>query len=158
MINLLIKISFYSGIGLLALYVLQLTYGLIKRNKILYLKSIRLLVNFGIVLTLCWGAFMTFAITVRPPSKIAKTEEKSLINLKNWIINQELKIALFLICIVGILGLLSYLYQRKFEKLSKKEPIIKLTLVNSLIVILTLILTYVHTYNGLAIEVGYYFK
>jgi len=101
---------------------------------------------------------MTFAITVRSPSQIAKTEEQSLTNLRNWIITQELKIAIFLIGIIGFLGILSYLYRRKFEQLSNKEPIIKLVVVNYLIVMSTLILTYADTYKRLAVEVGYYFK
>jgi len=158
MINLLIKISFYSGVGLFALYGVQLIYGLIKKNNSICIKSIRLLMNFGIILTICCGTFMTFAITVRSPSQIAKTEEQSLTNLRNWIITQELKIAIFLIGIIGFLGILSYLYRRKFEQLSNKEPIIKLVVVNYLIVMSTLILTYADTYKRLAVEVGYYFK
>jgi hypothetical protein len=157
MINTIIDIAYYSGISLLIFLGAKFIYGLIKREKLVYLKSLRLLVNIGVILTFCWGAFMYFAIIVRPPSEITESKEQSLDNLNQWIINQELKIGFIGIIIIGVLGLLSHLYLRKFEKTDTRKPIRNMTLINCVILMITLFLIYGHTYSGLAVEVGYHF-
>jgi len=158
MVNTLINIIIYAGITLLILFGVKFLYELIKRKKDKYLKTLRLLLNFGIILTFCFGAFLSLALIVRPPSEITNSKEQSLDNLSKWIFNEELKIGLIGLGIILILGLFNYLYQRKIEKLNLIKPIINLTLINCLILILSLCLIYSHTYNGLAIEIGYHFK
>jgi hypothetical protein len=92
------------------------------------------------------------------PSEITDSKEQNLDNLSQWIFNEELKIGLIGLGLILVLGLFSYLYQRKIEKLNLIKPIISLTLINCLLLIASLLLVYGHTYNGLAIEVGYHFK
>ncbi len=154
----LINIVIYSGITLLIILGVKFIYELIKSKKEKYLRTLRLFLNFGIILTFCFLAFLSLALVVRPPSEITASKEQSLDNLSQWIFNEELKIGLIGLGIIIILGLFSYLYQRKIEKLNLIKPIISLTVINCLILILSLFLIYGHTYNGLAIEIGYHFK
>lgn len=158
MMNILINIIIYSGIALLTLLGVKFIYELIKSKKDKYLRTLRVLLNFGIILTFCFGAFISLALVVRPPSEITDSKEESLDNLNQWIFNEELKIGLIGLGVIVVLGIFSYLYQRKIERLNLIKPIINLTLINCLILIISLFLIYGHTYNGLAIEVGYHFK
>lgn len=153
-INTLINIIIYAGITLLIVLGIKFLYELIKRKKNKYLKSLRLLLNFGIILTFCFGAFLKLALIVSLPSEITNSKEQSLDNLSKWIFNEELKIDLIGLGIIFILGLFNYLYQFKVEKLNLIKPIISLTLINCLILILSLFLIYRDTYNGLVIEIG----
>lgn len=158
MINTIINITVYSGITLLMILALKFIYELIGRKKDKYLKTLRLLLNFGIILTFCFGAYISLAIVVRPPSEIADSKEQSLENLRQWILNEELKIIFIGLMVILLLGFFSYLYQRKIEKLNLISPIVNLTLINCLVLIISLIIIYSYTYYGLSIEVGYHFK
>ena len=100
-----------------------------------YLKPLLLILNFGLILTFCFGIY-----------------------LSKWILKEELEYGIIGIGIVIILAFLNYIYQRKFEKVNSKRNIINLTLINLTLLIVTLILTYYDTYNGLAIEIGYRFE
>ncbi len=158
MINTIISIVFYLGFILLALLGLKFIYELIKNKKEKYFKTLRLLVNFGVILTFCYNSFLSLFMIVRLPFEITKSKEQSLEILNQWIINKELKIGLMGLCIIVLLGFFSYLYQLKVEKLNLIKPIINLTIINCLIMTFSLFLIYYHTYNGLAVEVGYHFK
>lgn len=158
MIYAVINFAFYSGITLIILLGLKFFYELIEGKKDKYLKTLRLMLNFGIVLTFCFDSFISLALIVRPPSEITGSKEKSLENLSRWILNEELKIILLGLVVIIMLGFLNYLYQRKIEKLNLIKQIINLTLINCLVLIGSLLIIYIYTYNELAIEVGYYFK
>ncbi len=101
---------------------------------------------------------MNFALYVSPPSEITDSKKQSLNNLSKWILKEELEYGIIGIGIVIILAFLNYIYQRKFEKVNSKRNIINLTLINFILLTITLILTYYDTYNGLAIEIGYRFE
>jgi amino acid transporter len=158
MTNTIINIFFYSGFVLQILLGVKFIYELIRSKKDKYFETLRLFLSFGIILTFCYGAFLSLALIVRPPSEITESKEQSLENLNQWVINEELKIGLIGLCIITLLGIFNYLYQRRIEKLNLIKPIIRLTIINCLIVIISLALIYTHTYNGLAVKVGYHFK
>lgn len=156
MINNLINIIIYSGITLLILIAVKFVYELIKEKK--YLKTLRLLMNFGVILTFCFGAFLSLALVVSPPTKITDYKEQSLDNLSQWIINEEIRIGLIGLVIIIILGLFNYLYQKTIEKLNSIKPIINLSFINCLILLISLYLIYEHSYNDLATEISYHFQ
>gem|GEM_PF-2110534 len=81
MINVLIKIVFYPGSTLLILLGVKFIYELIKGKKNKYLQTLRLLLNYGIFLIFCWGAYRSLALIVRPPSEITYSKEESLLAL-----------------------------------------------------------------------------
>lgn len=154
MTDTLIQIARYVSLGALTLLIIQLMYAHFKKNKVLYHRSIRLLVNYGVLFTVCWYTFLSFATITNLPVQITETEEKSLYHLKKWILHQELKASLVLLCSVGILGVFNYWYRNRHEKSSSKNSISTVVFMNIVIIVLTLLLTYFHTYNGLAPEVG----
>ena len=101
---------------------------------------------------------MNFALYVSPPTEITDSKHQSLMNLSQWILKEELKYAIIGIVIIITLSFLNYIYKRKFEKGNEKRNIVNLSLINFLLLIATLLLTYYDTYTGLAIEIGYRFK
>ncbi len=158
MINTLLIIVFFSGITLLMLLGMKFIYELIKGKKGKYRKSLRLFLNFGIILFFCFGAFISIATVVSPPTDITESQEQSLNDLRQWILNEVFELGTIGLCVILLVGFFSYLYQRRIEKLNLIKPIIKLTIINCLIVTISLFLIYGYTYNGLAIEVGYHFN
>ena len=154
-INVFIKITFYSGILLLIFLVLSFVYGLIKKRN--HIKSFQLLINLGVFLTFCYYSFLSFALITKPSSKITSNKEESLSNLSRWIFSEEIKIGIYGLVLISILGFFNYFYTSKFEKKNSEKLMIKLSFINLFILLWTLVLTYFHSYNSLSIEVEYHF-
>ena len=155
MINTLTKLTFYSGVIFLILLGLYFLYKLIKKENCL--KILRLFINFGVFLHFCYYTFLSFALIIKPSSKIASNKEESLYNLKEWIFIEEIKIGIYGLVLISLLGVFNYFYKWKFEKQVSIKSIIKLSSINLLILLWNLVLIYFHTYNSLSVEVGYHF-
>ena len=157
MIYEVVKYAIYTAVGILLFFALRFAYQLLRGQKHQYLRSLRLGLNFGILFIFCWGIFMSLAIIVRPPIAIAASLEESLHQLSVWIVGEELKWGLTGLGVVAVLGLLNYWYQYKVEGFQSARSVLGLTSLNVLILIAALLISYFHTFHGLAPEVGYYF-
>ncbi len=147
------KIIFYLGITLLIFLGGKLIYELIKKRKSNYLKTLRLLFNFIIILTFCYVAFLNLALIVRVPHKtIRLSKSKSLNNLHQWIFKEELKTIMVGLGVILLIAFFNFLYQKKIEKLNLIEPIIHITLINFFILIVSIFLIHTNVYNGLLYE------
>ncbi|MFT7156155.1 MAG: hypothetical protein ACI8Q1_001160 [Parvicella sp.] len=153
MINSIITASVYSGASFLIILTLKFNYELFQKQKVNYLKSLRLLLNFTIILFFCFFAFFSLAIIVRAPYQSSDTIEQNLVNLNNWILIKELWIGLYGLLTITILGIFNYAFRVKFEKLESLEPVFKISLINGFILILSLIVIYFHTYESLYSEI-----
>ena len=158
MIYLFTKYLFYFSCFVIAILVLKLLWEIGNRQKIKYLKSIKIVFSLSSILIFCWYLFLSFALIVRPPFQATNNLTGSHDLLSEWIIGKEIKYGFSGIAVIFLVGILTYFYQVKIEKeTSIKEPLL-LGLINFFILSLTLFITYIHTYSGLSQEAGYYFK
>lgn len=153
MIHIFIKYSYFFGAIFLISLGLKLLFEIISRKKSKYLKTLRLLINYSIILNFCSLGFSSLAIIVRPMSPITNSLNESLDNLSKWIIDKELIIVFWGLAIISILGFLNRLYLQKIENVKSVRPIIVITSWNFLILVTSLILIYIHTYEGMAYEI-----
>lgn len=151
-----IIIAFLS-ILLLILFV-KFVYELIKNQKFKYFNSLRLLINFFIILFLCYGTFISLATYVRPPTELTLSETESLTNLSDWLISELLISGVYGLIIIGVLALIHYYFLKKINEEYFKPSIIKTTFINIFILILSIIITFYQVYNNLSIEIGYHFN
>jgi hypothetical protein len=131
MINYVINATYYSAIFFMIFLAIKFSYELMRHRKEKYLKSFRLILNFAALLFYCGLAFFSFAIIVQRP------------DLK-WFHTEELKLAAIGLCILIVLAGLNYFYQVKIEKIKSPSPVIRLSIINSLI--LSFVFCLIHIY------------
>ncbi len=131
MVDYLIVIPYYGGILFMLVLILKFSYELITRKKEKYRKSLRLIINFAILLFYCLAAFVSILIYVQLPSS-------------EWILNRELKSAGGGLCVILFLAGVNYFYLVKIEKIKTPGPVIRLSIINCLI--LTLLISLIHLY------------
>ncbi len=120
-----IEVAWYGSILFMLFLILKFSYELITRKKEKYFKTLRLILNFGLLGLYCVAAIGGVMIVVQKPSL-------------EWILLRELKLAATGIGILLILADLNYFYQVKIEKIKTVRPVIRLSLINGLILIFML--------------------
>ena len=61
-----------------------------------------------------------------------------------WILIEELKLAAIGLCVIIVLAGLNYFYQLKIEKIKMRWPVIRLSIINSVILGFVLCLIYMY--------------
>jgi len=158
MIHLLIFYSIYVGVSLLCIFVIWFAHDLFKKNRPGYLKRLRLLINYGLILLFCWIFLMRFAVVVHPPFEVSISKEQSLTYLKDWLISEELKMILYGLLLIGLLAFFNWIYKRKLEYNSYSTSVILTILINFTLLIITATLIYFETYSNMTIEIGNHFN
>ncbi|MCR6641241.1 MAG: hypothetical protein NVV82_20140 [Sporocytophaga sp.] len=156
-INSLITYTAYVAIGLLILIVIKTIIDLIKGNTNAWIDDIKVLINYGITLALCWSLFLSYALIVRPPIKMESSYDLTITSLNIWLIEDLTKNGLICFGIIISITFITYFIQRNFERDKSVKLTFGILFFNVLLLITTIVFTYLHTLIGLSIEVSHHF-
>jgi len=151
----LLELLFIVKIALLLFLMIKIILELLNKRKAKYLKSLRLLLNFGLLFPFCYFTILRVAMVVEiPPFARETTAMETLNHLNQWLLELLLKIGLIGLGLITLLWVFNYYFQKRFERLNLKRPITFITLINFLFLVVTLILTYFNAFNSLSLDVN----